>query len=47
LPDGVALLDASSDPPFKGRIFDFRIYSAALDSAQIQASYAAGADADW
>lgn len=37
----------TGNPPFKGRMFDFRIYSSALTSAQIQASYAAGADADW
>lgn len=36
-----------TDPPFKGRIFDFRIYSAALTQPLIQASYSAGADADW
>jgi hypothetical protein len=35
------------DPPFQGRILDFRIYSAALDRAQVQASFSAGPDADW
>jgi hypothetical protein len=34
------------DPPFQGRILDFRVYSAALDAALIQASFAAGPDLD-
>jgi Concanavalin A-like lectin/glucanases superfamily len=35
------------DPSFQGQILDFRIYSAALSSELIQASHAAGPDADW
>jgi hypothetical protein len=35
------------DPPFKGRILDFRIYSAPLAAALVQASFAAGPDANW
>lgn len=35
------------DPPFKGRILDFRIYSAPLAAALVQASFVAGPDADW
>ncbi|MEO8179524.1 MAG: LamG-like jellyroll fold domain-containing protein [Deltaproteobacteria bacterium] len=35
------------DPPFQGRILDFRIYSAALSASLIQASFVAGPDADW
>jgi hypothetical protein len=37
----------TGNAPFKGRIFDFRIYSAALTKPLIEASHAAGADADW
>ncbi|HEU4579222.1 MAG TPA: LamG domain-containing protein [Polyangiaceae bacterium] len=36
-----------TDPAFKGRIFDFRIYSSALTQPLVEASYTAGADADW
>jgi hypothetical protein len=35
------------DPPFAGKILDFRVYSAALQADWIQASFAAGPDADW
>jgi hypothetical protein len=35
------------DPPFKGRILDFRIYSAPLAAGLVQASFAAGPDAAW
>ena len=35
------------DPPFVGKILDFRVYSAALAPDGIRASYAAGPDADW
>jgi hypothetical protein len=35
------------DPPFAGKILDFRVYSAALQADWIRASYAAGPDADW
>jgi hypothetical protein len=35
----------SSDPEFGGRIHEFRIYSSARTSAQLQASYSAGPDA--
>jgi hypothetical protein len=35
------------DPPFRGSILDFRIYSAALPARLIQASFAAGPDAAW
>ena len=35
------------DPPFKGKILDFRVYSAALRAEWIQASFDAGPDADW
>jgi hypothetical protein len=37
----------AEDPPFQGRILDFRVYSAALDAPLIQASFAAGPDAVW
>jgi hypothetical protein len=36
----------TGDPPFQGQILDFRIYSAALTTAQIQTSHTAGPDAD-
>ena len=35
------------DPPFQGRILDFRIYDAALSATQVQASFADGPDSDW
>jgi hypothetical protein len=35
------------DPPFRGSILDFRIYSAALAAPLIEASFAAGPDAAW
>jgi hypothetical protein len=35
------------DPPFKGRILDFRVYAAALDESLVEASFNAGPDADW
>jgi hypothetical protein len=35
------------DPPFRGNILDFRIYSAALAAPLIEASFAAGPDAAW
>ena len=34
------------DPPFQGRLLDFRIYSAALGETQVQASFAAGPNAE-
>jgi Concanavalin A-like lectin/glucanases superfamily len=37
----------ADNPSFQGRILDFRIYSAALAAPHIQASLAAGPDADW
>ena len=37
----------SEDPPFVGRILDFRVYSAALQADWVRASYTAGPDADW
>jgi len=37
----------TGNPSFKGRILDFRIYDTALSSALIQATFAAGPDADW
>ena len=36
-----------TDPPFKGRIFDFRIYSTALSATLVETSFTAGADAEW
>ena len=35
------------DPPFQGRMLDFRVYSAALTAQHIQARFAAGSDAEW
>jgi hypothetical protein len=35
------------DPPFQGKILDFRVYSAALGATLIQASFAAGPEAAW
>jgi hypothetical protein len=35
------------DPPFVGKILDFRVYSAALSAGPIKASFDGGADADW
>jgi hypothetical protein len=32
------------DPPFQGKILDFRVYSSALSATLIQASFAAGPD---
>jgi uncharacterized protein len=37
----------TGDPPFQGRILDFRIYSSALTPTLLQASLNAGPDADW
>ncbi|MFC1641735.1 LamG domain-containing protein [Myxococcota bacterium] len=37
----------TNDPEFAGTYEEFRIYGAALSQAEIQASYAAGPDADW
>jgi hypothetical protein len=37
----------SEDPPFQGRILDFRIYATALGATQVKASFDAGPDADW
>jgi hypothetical protein len=37
----------SEDPPFAGKILDFRVYSSALHADWIEASYVAGPDADW
>jgi hypothetical protein len=35
------------DPPFVGKILDFRVYSTALHDDWIRASYTAGPDAEW
>ncbi|HVZ36028.1 MAG TPA: LamG-like jellyroll fold domain-containing protein, partial [Polyangiaceae bacterium] len=35
------------DPPFVGKILDFRVYSAALSAGPIKASFDGGPDADW
>lgn len=37
----------AEDPPFVGKILDFRVYSVALHADWIKASFSAGPDADW
>jgi len=37
----------ADNPSFQGRLLDVRVYAAALASPHVQASFAAGADADW
>lgn len=38
---------SADDDDFKGKILDFRVYSAALGKASVELSYRAGPDADW